>query len=76
MRPTGGPPLTFPAMRAIVQEIFTGYLLTQRPQCLKWIEELRTFSYGSDKVELGIPDPGLVLWYDLRDVGQHQYQFL
>ena len=42
MRPTGVPPLTFPAIRAIVQEIFTGYLFAQRPQCLKWIEELRT----------------------------------
>ena len=42
MRPTDGPPLTFPAIRAIVQEIFTGYLFAQRPTYLKWIEELRT----------------------------------
>lgn len=34
--------LTFPAVRAIVQEIFTAYLFAQRPQYLKRIESLRT----------------------------------
>lgn len=34
--------LTFPAARAIVQEIFTAYLFAQRPQYLKRIEALRS----------------------------------
>jgi SRSO17 transposase len=34
--------LTFPQVRAIVQEIFTAYLFAQRPQYLKRIEALRT----------------------------------
>lgn len=33
--------LTFPAAKAIVQEIFTAYLFAQRPQYLKRIEALR-----------------------------------
>ena len=33
--------LTFPAARAIVQEIFTAYLFAQRPHYLKRIEQLR-----------------------------------
>ena len=41
-RPTSGAPLTFPAIRAIVQEIFTGLLFAQHPHYLKWIDELRT----------------------------------
>jgi SRSO17 transposase len=35
-------PLTFPAVRAIVQEIFTAYLFAQRPQYLTRIEALRS----------------------------------
>jgi len=35
-------PLTFPVVRGIVQEIFTAYLLAQRPQYLKRIETLRS----------------------------------
>jgi SRSO17 transposase len=42
MQPTTGPPLTFPAIRAIVQEIFTGLLFAQRPQYGKWLDQLRT----------------------------------
>jgi SRSO17 transposase len=34
--------LTFPQVRAIVQEIFTAYLFAQRPQYLKRLEALRT----------------------------------
>lgn len=34
--------LTFPAVRGIVQEIFTAYLFAQRPQYLKRIEALRS----------------------------------
>jgi len=34
--------LTFPAVRAIVQEIFTAYLFAQRPQYLKRIDALRS----------------------------------
>jgi len=34
-------PLTFPAIRAIVQEIFTALLLAQQPDYFKRIEELR-----------------------------------
>ena len=34
--------LTFPAVRAIAQEIFTAYLFAQRPQYLKRIEALRS----------------------------------
>lgn len=34
--------LTFPEVRAIVQEIFTAYLFAQRPQYLKRIEALRS----------------------------------
>jgi SRSO17 transposase len=36
-----GPTLTFPFIRAIVQEIFTAYLFAQRPHYLKRIEALR-----------------------------------
>ncbi len=34
--------LTFPAVKAIVQEIFTAYLFAQRPGYLKRIEALRS----------------------------------
>lgn len=34
--------LTFPAVRAIVQEVFTAYLFAQRPQYLERIEALRS----------------------------------
>lgn len=34
--------VTFPALRGIVQEIFTAYLFAQRPQYLKRIEALRS----------------------------------
>jgi hypothetical protein len=33
--------VTFPVVRAIVQEIFTAYLFAQRPQYLKRIQALR-----------------------------------
>lgn len=35
-------PLTFPMVRAIVQEIFTAYLFAQRPHYLNRIEALRS----------------------------------
>ena len=41
-RRRGDAALTFPAIRAIVQEIFTAYLFAQRPQYLKRIEALRS----------------------------------
>jgi SRSO17 transposase len=34
--------LTFPVVRAVIQEIFTAYLFAQRPQYLKRIEALRS----------------------------------
>ena len=37
-----GTPLTFPAVRAIVQEIFTAYLFAQQPKYLRRIEMLRS----------------------------------
>ena len=33
--------LTFPAVRAIVQEVFTGLLILSRPTYLKWLERAR-----------------------------------
>ena len=36
-----GPHLTFPVVRAVVQELFTAYLFAQRPHYLKRIEALR-----------------------------------
>lgn len=33
--------LTFPAVRAIVQEVFTGLLLISRPKYLKWLDQAR-----------------------------------
>lgn len=41
-RRRAGPRLTFPQVRAIIQEIFTAYLFAQRPHYLKRIEALRT----------------------------------
>jgi SRSO17 transposase len=40
-RMLGHPPLTFPAVRAIVQEVFTGLLLISRPKYLKWLDQAR-----------------------------------
>jgi hypothetical protein len=39
MRPREGPRLTFPQVRAFVQEIFTGLLLISRPQYMRWMRE-------------------------------------
>jgi SRSO17 transposase len=36
--------LTFPAIRAIVQEVFTGLLFASRPRYLKWLNEAHTKS--------------------------------
>ncbi len=36
-RPRPGPRLTFPAVRAIVQEVFTGLLFASRPKYLTWL---------------------------------------
>jgi SRSO17 transposase len=41
-RRRGTTALTFPAIRAIIQEIFTAYLFAQRPHYLKRIEVLRS----------------------------------
>lgn len=37
-RPREGPPLTFPQVRAFVQEIFTGLLFISRPRYLQWMK--------------------------------------
>ena len=39
LRPREGPRLTFPQVRAFVQEIFTGLLLISRPQYIRWMRE-------------------------------------
>jgi SRSO17 transposase len=39
MRPPIHPALTFPAVRAIVQEVFTGLLFASRPTYMKWLNE-------------------------------------
>jgi hypothetical protein len=39
MRPCQGPRLTFPQVRAFVQEIFTGLLFISRPQYMRWMKE-------------------------------------
>lgn len=39
MRPSVDPALTFPAVRAIVQEIFTGLLFASRPIYMKWLSD-------------------------------------
>jgi SRSO17 transposase len=38
MRPRAGPQLTFPQVRAFVQEIFTGLLFISRPRYLQWMK--------------------------------------
>ena len=38
-RPRPGPRLTFPAVRAIVQEVFTGLLFASRPRYLTWLQD-------------------------------------
>jgi SRSO17 transposase len=40
-RMLGHHPLTFPAIRAVVQEVFTGLLLISRPKYLKWLDQAR-----------------------------------
>ena len=39
MRPREGPQLTFPQVRAFVQEIFTGLLFISRPQYMRWMKQ-------------------------------------
>jgi len=39
MRPQRGPRLTFPAVRAIVQEIFTALLFAAKPRYMHWMEQ-------------------------------------
>jgi SRSO17 transposase len=38
-RPRDGPSLTFPQVRAFVQEIFTGLLFISRPQYMRWMKQ-------------------------------------
>ena len=38
MRPHRGPTLTFPAARAIVQDIFTALLFAAKPRYMHWME--------------------------------------
>jgi hypothetical protein len=33
--------LTLPAVRAIVQEVFTGLLMLARPKYMKWLDQAR-----------------------------------
>jgi SRSO17 transposase len=39
MRPHEGPSLTFPQVRAFVQEIFTGLLFISRPRYMQWMKQ-------------------------------------
>ena len=39
MRPRTGPRLTFPQVRAFVQEIFTGLLFVSRPRYMHWMKQ-------------------------------------
>ena len=39
IRPRAGPRLTFPQVRAFVQEIFTGLLFISRPQYMRWMKQ-------------------------------------
>ena len=39
LRPREGPRLTFPQVRAFVQEIFTGLLFISRPQYMRWMKQ-------------------------------------
>lgn len=41
MRPQRGPILTFPAARAIVQEIFTALLFAAKPRYMHWMEQAK-----------------------------------
>ncbi len=41
MRPQRGPRLTFPATRAIVQEIFTALLFAAKPRYMHWMEQAK-----------------------------------
>jgi SRSO17 transposase len=41
MRPQRGPRLTFPAVRAIVQEIFTALLFAAKPRYMQWMEQAK-----------------------------------
>jgi SRSO17 transposase len=41
MRPHRGPRLTFPAVRAIVQEIFTALLFAAKPRYMHWMEQAK-----------------------------------
>jgi SRSO17 transposase len=41
MRRTPGPTLTFPAARAIVQEIFTALLFAAKPRYMHWMEQAK-----------------------------------
>ena len=41
MRPHRGPTLTFPAARAIVQEIFTALLFAAKPRYMHWMEQAK-----------------------------------
>jgi hypothetical protein len=47
-------PLTFPAVRAIVQEIFTALLLAQQPHLFTRLQQLQHSTYESDKVVLEV----------------------
>jgi hypothetical protein len=38
MRPRTGPRLTFPQVRALVQEIFTALLFISRPRYMHWMK--------------------------------------
>ena len=40
-RPTHGPSLTFPAVRAIVQEIITAMLFAAKPRYMQWMEQAK-----------------------------------
>ena len=41
MQPRPGPRVTFPQIRAITQEIFTGLLFASRPRYLEWMHQAR-----------------------------------
>jgi hypothetical protein len=41
MRPHRGPTLTLPAVRAIVQEIFTALLFAAKPRYMHWMEQAK-----------------------------------
>ncbi len=41
LQPRPGPRLTFPQVRAITQEVFTGLLFASRPRYLEWMHQAR-----------------------------------